>query len=161
MLRAVRRRWRLAAGIFLLACIGVGVFVFMRERDKPPVRYRAVVTVQIAATSSIPKDTGGGKKATTTTAPVITTSGVGKLATSAPVRAAALRGAHVAPTIKTIGFRANVLTGDQYIALTVTAPTRVLASTVATSWGKAFAAARRQTAQNNILAQQRQLHNKS
>jgi hypothetical protein len=158
VLRAIRRRWRLAAGIFLLACIGVGVFVFTRERDKPPVRYRAVVTVQIAATSSTPKTSGGGKKATTTTAPVITTSGVGKLATSAPVRAAALRGAHVAPTIKTIGFRANVLSGDQYTTLAVTAPTRVLASTVATSWGKAFATARKQAAHDHILAQQRQLH---
>ncbi len=136
------------------------MFVFTRERDKPPVRYRAVVTVQIAATSSTPKESAG-KKATTTTAPVITASGVGKLATSTPVRASALRGAHVAPTIKTIGFRANVLSGDQYIALSVTAPTRVLASTVATSWGKAFATARRQTAHDHILAQQRQLHQKA
>ncbi|MDP9333568.1 MAG: hypothetical protein M3Q30_09705 [Actinomycetota bacterium] len=133
------------------------MFVFTRERDKPPVRYRAVVTVQIAASSSTPKQ-GAGKKVTTTAAPVITTSGVGRLATSAPVRASALRGAQVAPTIGTIGFRANVLSGDQYITLRVIAPTRVLASTVATSWGKAFAVARRQTAQNNILAQQRQLH---
>ncbi|MDQ1447802.1 MAG: hypothetical protein QOC79_773, partial [Actinomycetota bacterium] len=103
-------------------------------------------------------ESGGGKKATTTTAPVVTTSGVGRLATSAPVRAAALRGAHVAPTIKTIGFRANVLTGDQYVTLAVTAPTRVLASTVATSWGKAFATARKKAAHDNVLAQQRQLH---
>jgi hypothetical protein len=144
------------AGIFLLACIGVGVFVFSRERDKPPVRYRAVVTVQIAASSSTPKQ-GAGKKATTTVAPVITAGGVGKLATSAPVRRAALSGAHVAPTIPTIGFRANVLSGDQFITLTVTAPTRVLASTVATSWGKAFSSARRQAAQDHIVAQQRQL----
>ncbi|MDQ1457177.1 MAG: hypothetical protein QOH28_2797 [Actinomycetota bacterium] len=134
------------------------MFVFTRERDKPPVRYRAIVTVQIAAASSTPKESGGGKKATTTTAPVVTTSGVGKLATSAPVRAAALRGAHVAPTIKTIGFRANVLAGDQYVTLAVTAPTRVLASTVATSWGKAFATARKKAAHDNVLAQQRQLH---
>jgi hypothetical protein len=133
------------------------VFVFLRERDKPPVRYRAVVTVQIAARSSTPKQ-GAGKKETTTTAPVITASGVGKLATSAPVRAAALRGANVAPTIRTISFGANVLSGDQFATLTVTAPTRVLASTVATSWGKAFSAARRQTAHDHILAEQRQLH---
>ena len=62
--RSIRRRWRLAAGIFLLACIGVGVFVFTRERDKPPIRYRAVVTVQIAPPA--PKAPSNGKKTPTT-----------------------------------------------------------------------------------------------
>jgi hypothetical protein len=77
------------------------------------------------------------------------------------VRTAALRGAHVPTTIRTVGFRANVLSGDQFATLTVTAPTRVLASTVATSWGKAFTVARRQAAHQRILVEQRQLHTKA
>jgi hypothetical protein len=141
------------AGVFLLACIGVGLFVFSRERDKPPVRFRSAVTIQIAPQAQAPAK---GNTATTS-APVIVTAGPAKLATSAATRTAALRGAHVAPTARAIGFSANVLRGDQFIVLTVTAPTRVLASSVATSWGKTFSAARRLTAQQQLQAQQRQL----
>ena len=129
------------------------MFVFSRERAKPPVRFRSSVTVQIAPQAQAPAN----PKTATTSAPFIVTSGPAKLATSAATRAAALRGAHVAPTVRAISFSANVLTGDQFIVLTVTAPTRVLASSVATSWGKTFSAARKLTAQQQLQAEQRQL----
>ncbi len=129
------------------------MFVFSRERAKPPVRFRSSVTIQIAPQAQAPAN---GKTATTA-APFIVASGPVKLATSATTRTAALRGAHVAPTVRAIGFSANVLTGDEFMVLTVTAPTRVLASSVATSWGKTFSAARKLTAQQQLQAEQRQL----
>jgi Mrp family chromosome partitioning ATPase len=157
--RSIRRRWRLAAGIFLLACIGVGVFVFTRERDKPPIRYRATVTVQIA--SPAPKAANPGHKTTSTTVSVAAGQGVAKLALSTPTRNAALRGAKLAPPSRTVVFGAQVAPDGSVITLGVTAPTRVLATTVATSWGKAFSTARRTSAHDRIIAEQKQLTHKS
>ncbi|HEY5172839.1 MAG TPA: hypothetical protein VIK54_14010, partial [Acidimicrobiia bacterium] len=74
---------------------------------------------------------------------------------------AALRGAKLAPPSRTVVFGAQVAPDGSVITLSVTAPTRVLASTVATSWGKAFSTARRTTAHDRIVAEQKQLVHKS
>jgi hypothetical protein len=135
------------------------VFVFTRERDKPPIRYRAAVTVQIA--SPAPKAPDAGHKTTTSTISVAASGGVAKLALSTPTRNAALRGAKLAPPSRTVVFGAQVSPDGSIITLAVTAPTRVLATTVATSWGKAFSTARRTTAHDRIIAQQKQLVHKA
>jgi hypothetical protein len=149
------------AGIFLLACIGVGLFVFSRERNKPPVRYRSVVTVQIAPGSGQTKDKSSSKIRTTTTRPpiVLVSGGVTKLALSTTTRTAALRGAHLAPNTNaaTIGFSAGMLSDDHFIALTVTTPNRTLASSVAKSWGVAFSTARKESAKQQVQAEKRAL----
>lgn len=133
--------------------------MFTRERDKPPIRYRAAVTVQIA--SPAPKAPNPGHKTTSTTISVAAGGGVAKLALATPTKNAALRGAKLAPPSRTVVFGAQVAPDGSVITLGVTAPTRVLASTVATSWGKAFATARKTSAHDRIIAEQKQLTHKS
>ena len=164
--RSVRRRWRLVAGIFLLACIGVGVFLLSRERNKPAPRYRANVTIQIEPGSGKQqKQSNSNRKTTTTGAPLIATNGASKLAVSPAVRTAALKGAHLATNIRSIGMSASLLSDDHFLGLTVTAPTRPLASAVARSWSAAYTKARLQAAKaqneatkRSLLKQSRLLH---
>jgi len=49
VLRALRRRWRVAVGIFVLVCVGVGVFAYQRQHEKRPVRFASTATVRVAA----------------------------------------------------------------------------------------------------------------
>src|SRR6185437_15030211 len=71
VLRAIQRRWRLVAGIILLTCVAVGVFVFGRKHHTSPVRYRSIVTIRVAPkVDTTPGGKKGNKNTTTTAQPV-------------------------------------------------------------------------------------------
>ncbi len=118
--RAIRRRWRLVAGVFLLACIGVGVFIYARVHDKPPVRFRSVVTVQVAPGSAAPaksKSKSRSNQTTTTAAPIVQTSAATKLALAPTTRAQALKIAGVPANTRGIIYAARLLPDNHFIAL--------------------------------------------
>ncbi|MCU1467947.1 MAG: hypothetical protein JWM72_3875 [Actinomycetia bacterium] len=142
------------AGVFLLACIGVGIFLYSRLHDKPPVRYRAVVTVQIAPGSGAPqKAKSGSNQTTVTAAPIVQTNVATKLALATPTRVAALKAGGVPATTRTVTWSARLLPDTHFVALSVTAPNRTLANQVARGWGIAFAQARVKASSASILKQ--------
>ena len=145
VLRAIQRRWRLVAGIGLLTCVAVGIFVFGRKHHTEPIRYRSTATVRVAAPP--PKDNSSSKKkqknATSTTVAVnIALSGPQKFALQASVRSSALSGAHLAANAG-IAFKADLDSTQSILSLGVTAPTPFEAEAVARSWSHAFSVARR------------------
>jgi Mrp family chromosome partitioning ATPase len=142
------------AGVFLLACIGVGVFLYSRVHDKPPVRFRSIVTVQVAPGSAKPeKSKTNSNQTTTTAAPIVATSPATKLALAPTTRAQALKIAGVPANTRGIIYAARLLPDNHFIALTVTSPTKTLTNKVAKGWGTAFAAARLKASQASLVKQ--------
>lgn len=147
------------AGIFLLAAIGVGVFVYSRERDKPPVRFRATVTVQVSNTAdNSNKQSNSNRKTTTSAAPLVSKTGVTKLALATTTRQAAIKaGRLTAASGRRVSWGAKTLNEGRLVTLTTTAPTRAIANAAARGWGIAFTAARKQSARDQLTAKKRQL----
>ncbi|MDQ1476916.1 MAG: hypothetical protein QOE62_2145 [Actinomycetota bacterium] len=143
------------AGVFLLSCIGVGIFLYSRLHDKAPVRYRASDTVQIAPGNAAPtkKSKSNSNQTTVTAAPIIATNGATKLALANATRAAALKAGGVPANTRTLSWGARLLPDTHFISLTVTAPTRTLANQVARGWGIAFVQARQKASAASILKQ--------
>src|SRR4029078_12420002 len=77
VLRAIQRRWRLVAGIGLLTCVAVGIFVFGRKHHTEPVLYRSTATVRVAAKPQREQSSSRDRKTSTTTtaAPSLVLSG--------------------------------------------------------------------------------------
>lgn len=142
------------AGVFLLACIGVGVFLYSRVHDKPPVRFRSVVTVQVAPGSAAPaKSKSKSNQTTATAAPIVQTSAATKLALASTTRAQALKIAGVPANTRGIIYSARLLPDNHFIALTVNSPTKTLTNKVAKGWGTAFAAARKKASTASLVKQ--------
>ncbi|MFM8236144.1 MAG: hypothetical protein ACKOBG_00080, partial [Actinomycetota bacterium] len=158
VVQALRRRWRLAAGIFLLVVVGVGIFVFARVRTRPPVRFRSVATVQVATPEKQTEDSGNrnGNRVSTTTAPDITLSGPQRLALAKPTIAKAL-GPNLGPDALRTRFNARRDKERGTIDLVVTAPTGTQARTVASRWADAFVAAHREENIRQLKQQERRL----
>jgi hypothetical protein len=156
--RAIRRRWRLVAGVFLLACIGVGIFIYSRESNKPVVRYRSVATIQVVAGAAKPdKQSNSNRKTTTSEAIVANKTSESKVALSAAVKASALRGAKLDPKTRGIGWGFKLMPDGRHVTLTATAPTKAVASSVARGWANAFKKARTDSSRTAItVAQKRQ-----
>ena len=119
-------------------------------------RFRAIVTVQIAPGSGKPPKGSSKAKTTTTKAPVVITgNGATKLALASTTRAAALTGARLDPGTRGIGFNAKLLSDDHLMTLTITARDKRTANVVSTSWGRAFKDARTAAATQQIMGQRR------
>ena len=169
VLRAIQRRWRLVAGIGLLTCVAVGIFVFGRKHHTEPVRYRSTASVRVARAGQegqilleleeeerLEHDRGAEHRA------------LGAAEVRAPgnsIRDAALRLSHV-PRSSGIGFGAKLSSTQDVLSLVVTAPTRIEAQTVASNWAKEFAVARKAQAKEalrnkalNLDKRVNQLHN--
>ena len=97
---AIRQRWRLVAGIFLLVCVGVGIFVLSRRSDTAPVRYRSTVSVRIAEKPKKATKNKSSKQTTTTTVQSVALSGQQVFAMLPRTRAAALQGAGLPTTAR-------------------------------------------------------------
>ncbi len=136
--------------------------MYSRERSKPAVRFRRAVTVQVAQGSDKPAKKKSSKKkgsTPTTVSAIVVVGGPERLALSPATRLAALRGDHLSDHAPTISFGAKMSADPRFLNLTVTAPNRNLATTVAASWGRAFTVARRENAASQILRSKRALSN--
>lgn len=152
---AVRRRWRLAVGIFLLAVVGVGFFIVARKRSDPPVRYRSSVKVQVTRQVAKAVKTSGKKSSTSTTVAAPTGKGPEKLAMDTATRQAALRASQLQPTDTSVAFSAKGASSNDVVTLTVTSRDKARAGVVASNWAKSFVSARRQAAlEANVTLQQ-------
>ena len=155
--QAIRRRWRLVAGIFLIACVAVGVFVFLRTNTKTPIRYRSIAKVDVG--NPAPKTENkspSGKKTTATTVPSITLSRPQRLALAKTTIDATLRAAHL-PTNSRIAFAAKIDRQSGALNLQVTTATRTQATVVATNWAKVFKDVSNQESNRRFQATRRSL----
>jgi Mrp family chromosome partitioning ATPase len=164
VLRAIQRRWRLVAGIVLLTCVAVGIFVFGRKHHTQPIRYRSIATVRVAApaakssSNSNSKKKSNPKNSTTTTQPAnIALSGPQKFALRSTVRDRALKASRLKPAAG-IGFAAKLNDTQDILSLVVTAPTRLQAQAVARNWAAAFDTARIADAKSHIRRTERNLN---
>jgi Mrp family chromosome partitioning ATPase len=158
VLRAIQRRWRLVAAIVLLTCVAVGIFVFGRKHSTEPVRYRSVASVRIAPKVKVDKSGSSNKKSasSTTAAPNIVLSGPQRFALRKTLITTTLARAHLAAN-SGIKFTAQLSSAEDVLALSVTAPTRVVAQKVARLWAAEFGKERRADAVAKLTASNRQL----
>jgi hypothetical protein len=149
------------AGIGLLTCVAVGIFVFGRKHHTQPVRYRSTATVRVAPQVKTAKASGSKKKSTTSTTAVqnIAISGPQKFALRSTVRNGALRASHIPPNAA-IGFNAKLNNTQDVLSLVVTAPSRFQAQVVARNWSAGFATARKADAKQAIVREKRQINRK-
>jgi Mrp family chromosome partitioning ATPase len=147
-------------GVFLLVCVGVGVFVFNRRTQNHPVRYVSAVTIRVAKAPPTPR--ADAKKTPTTTAPLVVLSPAEKLALLPATEKGALTASNVpAGEESRIAFHAKLNGTADLLTLQVNAPTRVEATSVAKNWGDQFILARKQDAQKAVIRTQRQLFNRT
>ena len=135
------------AGIGLLTCVAVGIFVFGRKHQTQPVRYRSTSSVRVAP--KVVKDKTSSKKkqaASSTTAPAnIVLSGPQRFALKKTLLRVTLAKSHLAANAG-IGFSAKLNATEDILELTTTGPTRYEAQTVARNWAAVFGKARRDDA---------------
>jgi Mrp family chromosome partitioning ATPase len=144
-------------GVFLLACVGVGVFVFNRRTQNHPVRYASSVTIRVAPAPPTPKD--ATKKTPTTTAPLLVLSSAAKTALLPSTTDAALAASNLPPgDAPKISFHANPNATADLLTLQVSAPYGVEATSVAKNWGDQFIVARKKDVTKAITQAQRQLY---
>jgi Mrp family chromosome partitioning ATPase len=149
------------AGIILLTCVAVGIFVFGRKHHTQPVRYRSIATVRVDAkpAKDTSKKTNKKNSTTTTSPPNIALSGPQKFALRVSIREQALLASHLRPSAG-IGFASKLNDTQDLLSLVVTAPTRIQAQTVARNWASTFGKARKADARQKIRNTQRSLHNR-
>jgi hypothetical protein len=146
-------------GVFLLTCVGVGVFVFNRRTQNHPVRYVSAVTIRIAPT---PPTSDDPRKTPTTTAPAVILSPAAKLALLPANKEAALTASNLAEgEAPRIGFNATVSRAADFLHLQVSAPTRVEAVSVAKNWANRFIVARKQDAARAVQQKQTALFHRT
>jgi len=160
VLRAIQRRWRLVLGIFLLTCVAVGIFVFGRQNDSAPIRYRSVATVRVAdrpEKEDLSSAAARRAASTSTTLPdEIALGGPEKFALRNGIRTTALHASRLRRTTR-IGFQARLSEDNSVLSLTVTAPSKVQSETIAKNWAKAFRKARVRAGQRKIVEAQERL----
>jgi Mrp family chromosome partitioning ATPase len=154
VVRAVRQHWRLVAGIFLLSCVAVGIFVLNRRNDTKPVRYQSAVNIRIAPRPEERENKETNRNPTTTIA-AVSLSGQNTFALQAPIRAAALKTSKVAPT--SAGFGASLSPAGDILKLAASAPTPTQARDLARAWADSYVSARRAAAAAQIKRDKAQL----
>lgn len=149
------------AGIFLLACVAVGIFVLSRSSDTAPVRYRSTVSVRIAPKpKKVEKSKAGKPTSTTAAAASVALSGQQIFALKPPIRAAALTCAGLPTNSPQIAFAASESSEGDLLALSVTAPTPQEAKKVAKCWSDAYVQARRDAAKQQVAREKKTLGNR-
>lgn len=144
-------------GVFLLACVGVGVFVFNRKSQNHPVRYVSTVTIRVAPAP--PPTDKNAKKTPSTTTPLVVPSPAATLASRPATERAALAASHLPPgEEKTISLRARPNATADLLSLVVSAPTRVEATTVAKNWADQFILARKEDATRAVIRKRTSLN---
>jgi Mrp family chromosome partitioning ATPase len=137
VISSIRRHWRAAVGAVLLVVLGLGAFLFLREETREPDRWQAAVQILVPA-----RDEKGNLPEGV---PPMLLQGQATVAMSPRVTGQALERAGLGPADRgnvTFAFGSNER-GDIHI-LTVTAPTLEQARALASSYGSAYVAARRQ-----------------
>jgi succinoglycan biosynthesis transport protein ExoP len=137
VISSIRRHWRAAVGAVLLVVVGLGTFLFLREETREPDRWQAAVQILVPA-----RDEKGNLPEGV---PPMLLQGQATVAMSPRVTAQALEGGGLGPVDRgnvAFAFGSNER-GDIHI-LTVTAPTQEQARDLASSYGSAYLAARRQ-----------------
>jgi hypothetical protein len=146
----------LVAGIALLTCVAVGVFVFGRKHHTEPVRYRSTADVRVAERVKQDKTDSNKKNVTTTTVANIALSGPQKFALKRSILNGTLSRSHLAANAQ-IGFGAKLSSTEDVLSLTVTAPTQYEAQVVAKNWAAVFAKARVADAKKKLKQSRRRL----
>jgi Mrp family chromosome partitioning ATPase len=137
VISSIRRHWRAAVGAILLVVLGLGTFLFLREETREPDRWQAAVQILVPA-----RDEKGNLPEGV---PPMLLQGQATVAMSTRVTGQAIEGAGLGPADRgnvTFAFGSNER-GDIHI-LTVTAPTQEQARDLASNYGSAYVAARRQ-----------------
>jgi hypothetical protein len=135
-------------GIGLLTCVAVGIFVFGRKHNTSPF---AIGVSQPYALRRSPEGQEQQDRrpaeadATSTTQPNLELSGPQRFALRKGLLATTLTTSHL-PRRAEVRFRARLNDTEDVLELTVTAPTRFEAQTVAKNWAAVFTKARKQDA---------------
>jgi Mrp family chromosome partitioning ATPase len=144
----------------LLTCVAVGIFVFGRSNDSSPVRYRSTATVRVADrpdAEDLSSSAARRAARTSTTLPdEIALGGPEKFAIRPVLRTRAVRVSSLRLTSR-IGFHARLSDDNAVLSLTVTAPSKVQAETVAKNWAQAFRKARVRAGKRKIIEAQERL----
>lgn len=144
------------AGIGLLTCVAVGLFVFGRKHQTEPVKYRSTATVRVAPKPEKQDKSQSNKATTTTAAPNIALSGPQRFALRNSIITNTLSTSHLAANAQ-IGFAAKLSETQDVLSLVVTAPTKYEAQVVARNWSTVFGGARRDDALAKLKLANRQL----
>ncbi len=142
----------------MLTVVAVGIFVFGRKHHTQPVRYRSIVTERVAQPPPKDKSVSKKKSTTTTTAPPVNLvlSGPQKFALQRPLRDLALQKSHLRVNAG-LGFTARLDDTGSVLSLSVTAPTRLQAQTVARNWANAFTNGRKLSARRQLIKRRHQV----
>ncbi len=146
----MRQRWRVVVGIFLLACVAVGVFVLSQSAHVEPVSYQSSVSIRIAQKPPKVEDKSNSSRQTTTTLPNIVLAGQQAFALRPGTRAEALKLSGLPANSPQVGFTTSLKPEGDVLALSVRAPTRVDSTKVARNWADAYVAARREAAAQQL-----------
>jgi Mrp family chromosome partitioning ATPase len=158
-LQSLRRHWKFSVGIFLLAVIACGLFIYTRKTVRPPDRYHAAVEVLIPSIDS--------KGALPSSVPTSLLQGQSQLALSPNTEQSALAAAGLSKSAASgISFGFSEASGStnapgsthgctgscsDVVTLSATANSPSVAETVSQAFASSYIAARRNVDQQSAL----------
>jgi Mrp family chromosome partitioning ATPase len=136
VITSFRRHWRAAVAAVLLVSVGLGFFLFLQDKTRPPDKWEASVELLVPARDeqgNLPEDV-----------PPMLLQGQSAVALSGRVTAEALRRAQLEADADDVTFDYGSSERGDIIRLTVTAPTEEGAPALAIGYMSAYLGARRQ-----------------
>jgi Mrp family chromosome partitioning ATPase len=147
VITSFRRHWRAAVAAVLLVSVGLGFFLFLQDKTRPPDKWEASVELLVPARDEEGNLPDG--------VPPMLLQGQSAVALSVKVTGDALRRSELDASADDVTFEFDTNERGDIISLTVTAPTEEGAQALATSYMVTYLSARRQAvAESSYTASQ-------